>query len=173
MSDYPHMQWDGQRWLRWDGTQWLDASTPMAEAVPEPVVPQPDPAVVVEDPSRQWDGSQWLQWDGAQWLHWDGAQWVPAAPMPPTFTGPPAQLPQPGGQVAGKAKRRPFRGCFGAGFLGLGVTLLLFVYGVVALNIWYLFGIVIVTSLLGLLLAYVVPARTRRPKATQQWTTGA
>lgn len=59
-------------------------------------------------------------------------------------------------------KRRPFRGLFGGLVLGFGVALLLIVYGILALNMWYLLGVVVAGALVGLLLAYVAPARTRR-----------
>lgn len=45
MVNDPHMQWDGQRWLRWDGENWLDATSglPVADAA-APATPEPTPA---------------------------------------------------------------------------------------------------------------------------------
>ncbi|MEI8084130.1 MAG: DUF2510 domain-containing protein [Actinomycetes bacterium] len=59
-------------------------------------------------------------------------------------------------------RRRPFRGCFGGALLLLGVVLLLFVYGVIALSVWYLLAAIIAGAVLGLVLAYLAPVRGRQ-----------
>ncbi|MEI6624150.1 MAG: DUF2510 domain-containing protein, partial [Actinomycetes bacterium] len=63
--------------------------------------------------------------------------------------------------MSATVKRRPLRGCFGGALFLLGVVLLLFVYGVVALNVWYLLAFTLAGAILGLGLAYLVPVRGR------------
>ena len=57
------------------------------------------------------------------------------------------------------AKRHPVRGFFAGLFLGLGVALLLFVFGVLPMTIAWLGIITAVGIVLGIVLAYVAPAR--------------
>ena len=58
-------------------------------------------------------------------------------------------------------KRHPLRGLFGGLFLGLGAALLLLAFGVLALKLWYLVGLVAIGAIIGLVLAFVAPARTK------------
>ena len=57
------------------------------------------------------------------------------------------------------AKRHPVRGFLAGLFLGLGVALLLFVLGVLPMTIAWLGIITLVGIVLGIVLAYVAPAR--------------
>lgn len=61
--------------------------------------------------------------------------------------------------MAKTVKRRPFLGFFGGGFLGLGLILVLVVYGIIALNVFYILLVPFVCALLGLGLAYIAPVR--------------
>lgn len=52
MVNDPHMQWDGQRWLRWDGENWLDATTGLpATDTTAPPAPKPAPAATPAVPT--------------------------------------------------------------------------------------------------------------------------
>jgi hypothetical protein len=64
-----------------------------------------------------------------------------------------------------KARRHPILGFFAGLLLGLGVTLMLFMMGVIVLNLPMLGIITFAGALLGVLLAYIAPVRGRKPAA--------
>jgi len=71
----PTRHWDGQQWLKWNGAAWLPEG--QVPRTPEPAAPVPEPSAATEvlpvgpdpaDPTRSFDGRQWLKWDGVAWL---------------------------------------------------------------------------------------------------------
>jgi hypothetical protein len=58
-----------------------------------------------------------------------------------------------------KAKRHPVMGFFAGLFLGLGVAMLLFVFGIVPMTVVWLTVLALGMAVLGVVLAYVAPAR--------------
>jgi|WetSurMetagenome_2_1015567.scaffolds.fasta_scaffold844633_2 hypothetical protein len=60
-----------------------------------------------------------------------------------------------------KVRRHPVLGFFAGLFLGLGIVLMLFVFGVLPMTVVWLAVIALGAAVLGVLLAYVVPARGR------------
>lgn len=61
-----------------------------------------------------------------------------------------------------KAGRHPIRGFFAGLLLGLGIALLLFAFGALPMSALWLMVLALGVALLGVLLAYVTPARARR-----------
>ena len=60
-----------------------------------------------------------------------------------------------------KVRRHPVLGFFAGLFLGIGVALLLIVFGIVPLSVTWLAGLAVGFSVLGVVGAYAVPARGR------------
>ncbi len=60
-----------------------------------------------------------------------------------------------------KVRRHPIPGFFAGLFLGLGVALTLFVFGVVPMTVMWLGIVVGAFAILGIVGAYAVPARGR------------
>jgi multisubunit Na+/H+ antiporter MnhB subunit len=58
-------------------------------------------------------------------------------------------------------RRHPVLGFFAGLFLGIGIALLLFVFGLLPMTVMWLGVITIGFAVLGVLLAYAVPARGR------------
>ena len=58
-----------------------------------------------------------------------------------------------------KPRRHPVMGFFAGLLLGLGVALLLFVFGVVPMTVMWLAILALGVAVLGVVLAYVAPAR--------------
>jgi multisubunit Na+/H+ antiporter MnhB subunit len=58
-----------------------------------------------------------------------------------------------------KPSRRPVLGFFAGVFLGIGVALLLFVFGVVPMTVMWLGIVTLACAILGIVVAYVAPAR--------------
>lgn len=63
-------------------------------------------------------------------------------------------------------KRHPIMGFFAGLFLGLGLFLMLSAMGIVPLTVMWLAILVVGGIVLGIALAYAVPARGRRAAAT-------
>jgi hypothetical protein len=63
--------------------------------------------------------------------------------------------------VTMKTKRHPVMGFFAGLFLGLGVVMLLFVFGILPMTVTWLAVFTIGLAVLGVVLAYVAPARGR------------
>jgi hypothetical protein len=63
-------------------------------------------------------------------------------------------------------KRHPVLGFFAGLFLGLGICLMLFAMGVVPVTVMWLGVLTLGGAVLGVALAYLVPARGRRAAAT-------
>lgn len=78
----------------------------------------------------------------------------PSYPMGPTTPQPPAW----------RKKRRPGRGLFGGLLLGLGMGLMLMISGILPLNVIYLAGFAVIGLCVGLVLAFVSPARRPSPR---------
>ena len=55
------------------------------------------------------------------------------------------------------ARRHPLIGAFAGIALAIGAALLLFVYGVVPMTVGWLFGLLLVGALFGIVAAYVTP----------------
>jgi multisubunit Na+/H+ antiporter MnhB subunit len=64
-----------------------------------------------------------------------------------------------------KPSRRPVLGFFAGMFLGVGVALMLFVFGVVPMTIMWLGIVALGFAVLGVVVAYVAPARGAREPA--------
>lgn len=79
----------------------------------------------------------------------------------PSYPSGPATPPPP----ATRKKRRPFRGLFGGLLLGLGLGLMLMISGILPLSVVYLAGFTVIGLCVGLVLAFVSPARRPRPKS--------
>ena len=60
-----------------------------------------------------------------------------------------------------KVRRHPVLGFFTGLFLGLGAVLLLFVFGILPMTVVWLAVFALGVAVLGVLLAYVLPARGR------------
>ena len=58
-----------------------------------------------------------------------------------------------------KARRHPVLGFFAGLILGLGIALLLFVFGIIPMTIMWLVILTLGCAVLGVVLAYVTPAR--------------
>jgi hypothetical protein len=58
-------------------------------------------------------------------------------------------------------RRHPFLGLFAGLLLGLGIAVMLVIYGVVPISILVLVGLLVGGAALGLVLAYLAPARRR------------
>lgn len=58
-----------------------------------------------------------------------------------------------------KPRRHPVLGFFAGLFLGLGIALLLFVFGVLPMTVMWLVILTLGVAVLGVVLAYVAPAR--------------
>ncbi len=61
-----------------------------------------------------------------------------------------------------KPSRRPVLGFFAGVFLGIGVALLLFVFGVVPMTVMWLGIVTLACAILGIVVAYVAPAARRK-----------
>lgn len=61
-----------------------------------------------------------------------------------------------------KARRHPVRGFFGGLLFGLGLAMLLFVFGVIPMTALWLGILSIGLAALGVVIAYVTPARSTR-----------
>lgn len=62
--------------------------------------------------------------------------------------------------------RHPVMGFFAGLFLGLGICLMLFTMGVMPVSIMWLAGLTVAGAVLGVVLAYVAPARGRKDAQT-------
>ena len=60
-----------------------------------------------------------------------------------------------------KVRRHPILGAFAGLLLGLGVAIMLFIYGVVPVTLFWLVGLLVGGLALGIVLAYVAPPRHR------------
>ncbi|MBK9740317.1 MAG: hypothetical protein IPO93_12570 [Actinobacteria bacterium] len=58
-----------------------------------------------------------------------------------------------------KTRRRPVMGFFAGLILGIGIALLLFVFGIVPMTVMWLAILTLGCAVLGIVLAYVAPAR--------------
>jgi len=58
-----------------------------------------------------------------------------------------------------KTRRHPVLGFFAGLFLGIGIALLLFVFGIIPMTVMWLVILTLGVAVLGVVLAYVVPAR--------------
>jgi len=58
-----------------------------------------------------------------------------------------------------KTRRHPALGFFAGLFLGIGIALLLFVFGVIPMTVMWLAILTLGFAVLGVVLAYVAPAR--------------
>jgi len=63
------------------------------------------------------------------------------------------------------ARRHPALGFLAGFFLGLGVALLLIVFGVVPLTVMWLVGLTVAGIVLGVAWAYITPVRGRNASA--------
>jgi len=63
-----------------------------------------------------------------------------------------------------KRRRRPVMGFFAGLFLGLGIALILFVFGIVPLSVVWLGALVAGGIVLGIILGFVLPRGSRGPK---------
>lgn len=64
-----------------------------------------------------------------------------------------------------KPSRRPVLGFFAGLFLGIGVALMLFVFGIVPMTVMWLGILSLGCAVLGIAAAYAVPARGRKAAA--------
>jgi multisubunit Na+/H+ antiporter MnhB subunit len=60
-----------------------------------------------------------------------------------------------------KVRRHPVLGFFAGLFLGIGIALLLIVFGIIPLSVTWLAGLTVGFAVLGLVGAYAVPAHGR------------
>jgi len=58
-----------------------------------------------------------------------------------------------------KTRRHPVLGFFAGLFLGIGIALLLFVFGIIPMTVMWLVILTLGVAVLGVVLAYVAPAR--------------
>lgn len=64
-----------------------------------------------------------------------------------------------------KVKRHPIKGLFGGLFLGLGLSILAMVFGAVIVGSIGAIGIIVAGTLLGVVIAYVLPPKGGAPAA--------
>ena len=58
-----------------------------------------------------------------------------------------------------KTRRHPVLGFFAGLFLGIGIALLLFVFGIIPMTVMWLVILTLGVAVLGVVLAYVAPTR--------------